>query len=222
MSVSITLDKGSMDHLEKQFKLLQEAGPRSVYSSLAKIAYKIKAEAQLRLRGKNHIVTSRLRNSLFVKTADVANIPYSDKNGKGYVSELPSVSLEKMELAIGTNVEYAQKMNNININRGTTEIFVNGLRLSGERSSEITEYYQTDTGVKALIKSKLLGYFKIDGFISLPELKEFLYENTILNIKLIEKGTEKIKHEGKGIVKNIKITYPDDDISIVTVKFIIG
>lgn len=132
MSVSITLDQASKDHLDKQFRLLKEAGPRSVYSSLMKIAYKIKAEAQLRLKGRKHIVTSRLRNSLFVKTEKVSNESYSDNAGNSFVAELPSVTLDKYEVAIGTNVEYAQKIEdldsylgwavqNVDVSRGLAE-----------------------------------------------------------------------------------------------------
>lgn len=113
MGASITLDQASKAHLDKQFKLLKEAGPRSVYSALMKIAYKIKAEAQLRLKGRKHIVTSRLRNSLFVKTDKISNESYSDNRGVFFVAELPSVKLDKYEVAIGTNVEYAEKIENM-------------------------------------------------------------------------------------------------------------
>jgi len=110
MGASITLDKGSLDHLDKQFKLLQDAGPRSVYSAIMKVAYKIVSDAKLRLKGQSHVVTSRLRNSLFVKTATKATANYSDKDGRAFTAELASVTLAKMEVAIGTNVEYAQKI----------------------------------------------------------------------------------------------------------------
>lgn len=113
-------------------------------------------------------------------------------------------------------------MNGLNVNRGTTELFVNGLMISSERFSEITEYYQTKDGMRAIIKCKLLGYFKSDGFVGLPELKEYLNNLTILDLKLIEKSTGKVRHEGEGIVKNIKISYPDDDVSVITVKFCVG
>jgi hypothetical protein len=113
MSLSITLDKASLDHLDQQFKILKEAGPRSVYSAVLKVAYKIASDAKLRLRGKNHIVTSRLRNSLFVKTKDKASEGYQDKDGKSFVAELPSVSVTVNEVAIGTNVEYAEKIENL-------------------------------------------------------------------------------------------------------------
>jgi hypothetical protein len=110
MSVSITLDKASKDHLDKQFKLLKEAGPRSVYSAIIKVAYKIRSDAQLRLRGKGHIVTSRLRNSLSVFTTLKKSIDYTDKDGKAFTAQLLTAAINKNEVAIGTNVEYAQKI----------------------------------------------------------------------------------------------------------------
>ena len=113
MSVSIQIDAASLAHLNRQLAVLQQAGPRSLYSALFKIAYKIKVEAQLRLRGKKHIVTSRLRNSLFVKTKNKPTVAYQDKDGKPFISELASVAIADTELAIGTNVEYGGKIENM-------------------------------------------------------------------------------------------------------------
>lgn len=113
MSVSLQIDKGNLDHIYKQFIILRATAPRSVYSALVKIAYKIRVEAQLRLRGKNHIVTSRLRNSLSVFKSGNMSIMYSDNNGKSFIAELNSVKVGINELAIGTNVEYAQKIENM-------------------------------------------------------------------------------------------------------------
>lgn len=111
MSVSITLDGQSKAHLDKQFKLLQEAAPRSVFSAIVKVAYKIRSDAQLRLRGKGHIVTSRLRNSLSVFTfGGKKSQDYSDDAGKTFNAQLLTAAINKGEVAIGTNVEYAQKI----------------------------------------------------------------------------------------------------------------
>jgi len=110
MGASITLDKASLDHLNKQFEVLRQAGPRSVYSAIMKVAGKIVSDAKLRLKGRGHVVTSRLRNSLFIKTAMKPTDNYSDNDGKSFTAELATVTLSKNEVAIGTNVEYAQKI----------------------------------------------------------------------------------------------------------------
>jgi hypothetical protein len=106
--------------------ILKKDGGRSALSAVAKLAFKIKAEAQLRLKGKMHIVTSRLRNSIYVKanppihktgnTETYKNEPPTNgkyvKNFKQqtFDSDLKSVSVKETEFAIGTNVEYAPKI----------------------------------------------------------------------------------------------------------------
>lgn len=114
--VQIELDKASLNHLEKQFNALgttiKEASPKAIF----KVLMKIKTEAQLRLKGRNHIVTSRLRNSIFVKMNKIANTPdnqksYTDKDGKRFNAELSTVKINSdNEGAVGTNVEYANKI----------------------------------------------------------------------------------------------------------------
>ena len=111
--VSIEIDQKSFDNLNKQMEILKEGTPRSLYSALTKIGYKIKSEAQIRLRGKNHIVTSRLRNSLFVKTKSKDSLSYQDSKGHSFVSDLRSIRVDENEIAIGTNVEYAEKIENL-------------------------------------------------------------------------------------------------------------
>jgi hypothetical protein len=111
--VQIELDKASLNHLNKQFKALdttiEKAGPKAIW----KVLYKIKTEAQLRLKGRKHIKTSRLRNSIYVQMKNSKPTPdnaktYSDNEGKSYSSELRTVRLkDEFEGAVGTNVEYA-------------------------------------------------------------------------------------------------------------------
>lgn len=132
MSISLTLDRASMDHLDRQFALLAQAGPRSCYSALHKIAKKITSESQMRIMGRQHVVTARLKNSIFTKTRQQPNFAYRDKLGNSFVSELQSVTLARMEVAIGTNVEYAAEietldsflgwaLNNVDITRSISE-----------------------------------------------------------------------------------------------------
>jgi len=53
------------------------------------------------------VKTSRLKNSLHVKTYEDKSHSYSDKKGKGFNGTL-SVSVKKGQAVVGTNVEYAQ------------------------------------------------------------------------------------------------------------------
>lgn len=114
-NVQIELDKAAKKHLDRQFDILKRQGKRSAYWALMKVALKIKAEAQLRLTGRGHVVTSRLKNSIFVQAKDLSkatrakgnNLTYSDKNGKTYKSKLSTVTLDDYSFAVGSNVAYA-------------------------------------------------------------------------------------------------------------------
>jgi len=110
--IQIDIDKSVLNNLQKQFTALgttmDDAGPRAIF----KVLMKIKTEAQLYLTGRGHIITSRLKNSLYVKMPSVQNMPgndrtYSDTTGKTYSSDLTTVNLKDNEGAVGTNVEYA-------------------------------------------------------------------------------------------------------------------
>ena len=111
--VQIQLDQASKQNLDKQFQALgttiAEAGPKAIFKALMKI----KTTAQLYLVGRGHIVTSRLRNSIYVqmnnqKETSRNKKSYKDRTGKSYNAELKTVSLATdFEGAVGTNVEYA-------------------------------------------------------------------------------------------------------------------
>lgn len=111
--IQIDIDKSVLDNLQKQFTILgttmDDAGPKAIF----KVLMKIKTEAQNYLRGRGHIVSSRLRNSIHVQMMNkkgTGNNPdtYSDRSGQTYSSELKTVVLKnKFEGAVGTNVEYA-------------------------------------------------------------------------------------------------------------------
>lgn len=111
-NISIGIDPRSLKRLNDQIETLKKEAGRSFYSAMVKAAFKIKAEAQLRLTGRGHIITSRLKNSIFVKGFQPIITPnnqltYSDTEGKTYKSDLSTVKLKETDLAVGTNVEYA-------------------------------------------------------------------------------------------------------------------
>lgn len=140
MSVQIEIDKASQRRLMKQFAILEKDVERSAFSAIFKVLMKIKTEAQLRLTARKHIVTSRLKNSIYVKTKEHVELPtssgrdggnsrtYSDSDGQTYMSDLRSVKVRDLEGAVGTNVIYGNKievkdsylywaMKNVNITR---------------------------------------------------------------------------------------------------------
>lgn len=115
MSIELHLDMNSLNHFTDQMNILKAKGGRSMYSALIKVGMKIKTEAQLRLSGCEHVVTSRLKNSIYLKAKkDVPNNPrqYSDLVGKSWDADLTTVQVDENEIAVGTNVEYAGKIEN--------------------------------------------------------------------------------------------------------------
>lgn len=110
MSVSLQIDQKSMEHLNSQLQLLKTGGKASVSASMVKVAYKIADEAKLRLKGQQHVVTARLMNSIFVKTKDKEREQYQDNLKNSFTVELPSVAVDENNIAVGTNVEYAEKI----------------------------------------------------------------------------------------------------------------
>lgn len=111
-SIKLEIDKKTFDHVQSQLDALNTGGVQSAYRALVKVLFKIKSEAQLRLTGRGHIKTSRLKNSIYVKTKTPTITPtnslsYSDGTGKSYNSDLTTVSIGEFEGAVGTNVEYA-------------------------------------------------------------------------------------------------------------------
>lgn len=106
-SVQLKIDPRTMKDLFSKLDDLKVKGGMSAKNALVKLAFKIKAEAQLRLTGRGHIITSRLKNSIHVQSQTPVDSPsYSDTKGKSYSKELRTVKLKDNELAVGTNVEY--------------------------------------------------------------------------------------------------------------------
>lgn len=109
---TIQLQQASKENFDKQMKKLSKVAPETAFKGLVEMLFDIKELAQNKLKADKHIVTSRLRNSLFVKTlgqkyAKKANNTQSyTAQGKVYKSDF-QVQLKKHEGAIGTNVEYA-------------------------------------------------------------------------------------------------------------------
>jgi hypothetical protein len=133
MSVELSLDRASAARLNQQMDRVRRMGPNSVYSAMVAVSLQVVNFAKLRLKGRSHIVTSRLRNSIWVKTKRTPRFQYSDKYGKTFVGQLVSVPVSGFDLAIGTDVEYAQKiedrdsflnwaLNNVDIEKQLTDL----------------------------------------------------------------------------------------------------
>lgn len=113
MSVQISIDPISHKKLNKRFKTLSKAYPNEMYQAIVAILFDMKLIAQKKIKADGHIVTSRLRNSLFVQTPKqkyanrVTNkISYTFQGGSGI--RKMRIRLREGEAAFGTNVEYAK------------------------------------------------------------------------------------------------------------------
>ncbi len=117
MSVEIKLDPISHKKLNKRFKLMEKHYPEETFVAITKILLDIKFIAQKKIKSNGNIVTSRLRNSIFVKTKGQKHvktatnkISYTYEGGSG--NRQLSVMVGKHEGAVGTNVEYADAIEN--------------------------------------------------------------------------------------------------------------
>ena len=115
MSVEIKLDPISHKKLNKRFRLMDKHYPAETFRAIVAILFDMKLIAQRKIKADGHIVTSRLRNSIFVKTVkqQFANRStnkrgYSFQGGTG--NRDLSVNLKNQQGAVGTNVIYGNKI----------------------------------------------------------------------------------------------------------------
>lgn len=109
--VTIELTQQSKKNIDLQMAKLKKLAPDVARKGMFKLLFDIKALAQNKLKSDRHIVSSRLRNSIYVQTLKPQNIgdnkeTYQDETGKSYSSRL-DVDLTDNDGAVGTNVEYA-------------------------------------------------------------------------------------------------------------------
>jgi len=111
MPVELKLDKKSRKNLERNFRVIKKEYPKRTWEMVVKMLFDMKFLAQQKLKADEHIVTSRLRNSIMVKTptkGEGDDTKYSDNEGEIFDGDLKSVKLRDFEGAFGSNVIYAQ------------------------------------------------------------------------------------------------------------------
>lgn len=109
---TLSFQRESYLNFQKQMEKLEKLGPEKGYKMLVQVLFDIKVLAQQKLKSDKHILYSRLRNSIYVKTPGQKHAnrsgnssTYSDNEGKTYDSDF-YVTLTNLEGAVGTNVEY--------------------------------------------------------------------------------------------------------------------
>lgn len=115
MSGQISIDAKSLRSLHANFSDVAKKIPDASYQALVTFLFNAKALAQNRILDKQHVVTSRLRNSIYVKSHAKRQDQkqYSDKLSRTWNAELNDANIGPKEAAVGTNVEYAQNIERI-------------------------------------------------------------------------------------------------------------
>jgi len=128
MGVKLNVDTASQKQLSSKFRLMGTLYPEEVFRAIVEILFDIKLIAQKKIKSDKHIVTSRLRNSFFVKTPrqifakrssnsrsytypggkDKRNPKIFHEGGSG--DRGLNTTLHGAEGAVGTNVIYGEKI----------------------------------------------------------------------------------------------------------------
>jgi len=108
MSVEISIDKASMNKVLETLSELPKKEQKEVERINGKYGIKAQTIAKQKLRADEHIVVSRLRNSVhwFTKNKN-KNFRYADSEGNSFNGRL-KVKAKTNELILGTNVLYAE------------------------------------------------------------------------------------------------------------------
>ena len=106
---TLELTRESQLNFDKTMKKLSTRTTEAARQGIVKFLYQIQTLAQDKLTSDGHIVTSRLKSSIAIKTPKITPGSYSDKDGKNYKGDF-DVTLGENEAAVGTNVEYANKI----------------------------------------------------------------------------------------------------------------
>ena len=106
---TIQLTRASEQNFKRQMEKLHERTDEAAQFGFSRFLQNAVTLAKNKLKVDHHVKTGRLRNSIGWMTAKKNIGKYKDKNGKSYNGSL-SVSLGDNEAAIGTNVEYASRI----------------------------------------------------------------------------------------------------------------
>jgi len=136
---TIGFDKASKAKFEKKVNYYRILYPEQTFKAIVKIMFDIRLLAQRRLKDKSHIITNRLRSSIFVKTLkqkfaneSTNSTDYTDNTGKSFSRDFDA-KLSEHEGIVGTNVHYGKYVekldsfmawayNNVDMNKRFAEI----------------------------------------------------------------------------------------------------
>lgn len=103
MSIKIEM---KIDNLVKKFNTMPIDVQNAMIDELKITALMIESGYKIGVP----VDTGRLRSSIHVETANQRSYSYSDSTGQTYLGKLSIDRLQKTQVIIGTNVEYASKI----------------------------------------------------------------------------------------------------------------
>ena len=110
--VDIEIDRGSVKRFEKSSKRYGKESAKALLRAIMRTAFAVESDAKRRLQGQlgsaRHWVTGRLASSVHVE-AKGENTFEGVKDSEAKDGKL-NVSVKELEAVVGTNVEYAQKI----------------------------------------------------------------------------------------------------------------
>jgi len=109
MSATIKIEERSYRDFQRKIGRMETVVVEWTYEAMIKFLTNAQTLAKNKLKSDGHIVYGRLRNSIYVKEKSGKNEGTYTANGKQYNNKL-EIQLKEDEAAVGTNVEYAEKI----------------------------------------------------------------------------------------------------------------
>jgi hypothetical protein len=112
--INLQIDPKSIERITQRFehigKNLGGAGRTPLGDLLNSAALRLETLAKRKLTIGRHVVTGRLRSSIHAKLTNTDSYTYSDKDGNTFDGSIKESVSPGKSVVIGTNVEYAQKI----------------------------------------------------------------------------------------------------------------
>jgi hypothetical protein len=112
--INLQIDPKSMERITQRFdhigKNLGGAARTPLGDLLNSAALRLETLAKRKLTIGRHVVTGRLRSSIHAKLTNTDSYNYSDKDGNTFDGSIKETVSPGKSVVIGTNVEYAQKI----------------------------------------------------------------------------------------------------------------
>jgi hypothetical protein len=107
--MSVKLDIKGIEELNKELNKIQKKIAPNVYKTIIEV---MKVEVETKAKKEVPVDTGRLKNSIYVATKGM-KYNYRDDLGNSYDGTAKDVKLDTYDVAVGSNVNYAEKMDKL-------------------------------------------------------------------------------------------------------------